>query len=141
MLTRKFDMSDDAYKWAKEIIRAARYRAKKKGQEFSLSFYDVIPPKYCPVLGMKLCFGKGRQDNSPSIDRFDNSIGYIKSNIRVISWKANRLKSNATTWELSRILSYMRQNDLSEKKAKASLRQATFRARHGHKNGHHYEVN
>jgi hypothetical protein len=33
-------------------------------------------------------------------DRKDNARGYVKDNVRVISWRANRLKSDATLEEL-----------------------------------------
>jgi hypothetical protein len=34
------------------------------------------------------------------VDRIDPNRGYIADNIWVISWKANRMKSNATLEEL-----------------------------------------
>jgi hypothetical protein len=41
--------------------------------------------------------GKGRQDdNSATIDRIDNARGYVRDNVLICSWKANRLKSDGT---------------------------------------------
>lgn len=75
----------------------ARWRAKRRDIPFTITVDDVHIPKRCPVLGIELVVStKGRTDNSPSLDRINNSKGYIPGNIIVISWIANRLKSNAT---------------------------------------------
>jgi hypothetical protein len=47
-------------------------------------------------------------DNSPSIDQIVPGGGYVPGNVRIISWKANRLKSNATIDDLEAILAYMK---------------------------------
>jgi hypothetical protein len=46
-------------------------------------------------------------EGSPSIDRIDNNGGYTVDNIAVISWRANRLKNNATSDELRQIAEWM----------------------------------
>lgn len=75
-------------------------RAKKKGLEFNITLDDLHLPKYCPILGMKLDYSTLPGWNSPSIDRIDNSKGYIKGNVMIVSIKANAMKSNATFDEL-----------------------------------------
>ncbi len=98
--------------WAKAAWRRLRSKAKQKGMAFNLTYKDLIPPKTCPVLGIELVIGGGRsyesQKNSPSVDRFDNSLGYLKENIRIISKRANSIKSDATAEEMSAVLAYMR---------------------------------
>lgn len=42
-----------------------------------------------------------------TLDRIDNSLGYVKVNIKVISSKANRLKNNGTIEEFKQIIEYM----------------------------------
>lgn len=83
---------------------------KKNGIDFDLTLDDVIVPENCPVLGIPLEHSKGRvSDNSPSIDRINPNGGYTKDNIIVVSWKANRLKSNASVDELIRVAMFYAQ--------------------------------
>jgi len=49
------------------------------------------------------------QDAAPSIDRVDNSKGYVPGNVRIISWRANRLKNDATVEEMELIIKYMKE--------------------------------
>jgi hypothetical protein len=92
----------------KRMVWHARSRAKQMGLDFDITAADVSVPTQCPVLGLRLEFGDGvKTDASPSIDRIDSSKGYTKDNIWVISWKANRLKSNATLEDVVRIAAAM----------------------------------
>lgn len=86
----------------------AATRAKKKGIVFDLKPEDIVIPDVCPVLGIKMERG-GAQWNSPSLDRFDNSKGYTPDNVRVISSRANQIKSDATAEELLRVLAYVQE--------------------------------
>lgn len=81
--------------------KAAKSRAEKKGLEFNIEESDIIIPEVCPLLEIPIEFGtKEHYDSSPSLDRIDNTKGYIKGNIWVISKKANTMKSSATLDEL-----------------------------------------
>lgn len=95
---------------AKQLTRVARRSAHFDG----LTWLDVLAvwPKddCCPVLGVPFVYGvpRGqRRDYAPSIDRFDPSKGYVRSNVSVISWRANRIKNNATADEVRRLLRWM----------------------------------
>lgn len=96
----------------KFILNNKRRQCKALGVEFSLDESDVSPlPTVCPVLGIVLNYvvTSGRpEDNSPSIDRFDNDLGYVHGNVRVISNRANRLKSDGTKEEHLKIAEYMK---------------------------------
>lgn len=92
----------------KYLLRQAKNNSKKKNIEFSIDQADIIIPEFCPVLNIPLSFEVGG-DNSPSIDRIDSSKGYIKGNVKVVSWRANNLKSNAQIWELENIIKYMKE--------------------------------
>jgi hypothetical protein len=86
---------------------------KRAGIEFTINFGELIWPEYCPILGIKLdYFVKGGvpQDNSPSFDRIDNTKGYVKDNVFIISNKANRLKNNGNIQELRKIIEYLENN-------------------------------
>lgn len=81
------------------LFSCSRRRAQKRGIEFSIDLSDIVIPEFCPILGVKLATGikQGRMnDLNPSLDRIDSSKGYVKGNVWVISWHANRLKHDAS---------------------------------------------
>lgn len=91
----------------KKIYNQLKQSAKKRGIEFSLSLTDINNlsfPITCPILEIPLKYHTDKpQDDSYSIDRIDNSLGYISGNIQVISYKANRAKNNLTNEELKKL--------------------------------------
>ena len=90
------------------LWNTAKFRAKRSNITFKLTLEDIKIPEFCPVFGIRLEHAIGiRGDNSPSLDRFNANDGYIPGNIRVISWKANRLKSNMTVDDCRKLLCYM----------------------------------
>ena len=85
------------------IWSRAKYRAKRKGWEFTLQQNDIVIPETCPLLGIPLICHRGQggqQGNSPSIDRKDSKKGYTPDNIWIISNRANTLKNDASLQEL-----------------------------------------
>jgi hypothetical protein len=86
----------------------AKVRAKQKKTEFSIYESDIVIPKICPIIGMKLVKGNGYLPNAMSLDRVDNTKGYVKGNVRVISRKANILKSNMDIQTLEKIIKYIK---------------------------------
>jgi hypothetical protein len=78
--------------------------AKSRGIEFSITktdLHDLSFPMTCPVLGIRLDWNRGTAgDDSYSIDRINNAIGYVPGNLVVISNRANSLKRDATLKEL-----------------------------------------
>ena len=80
--------------------------------EYNITVDDIPMPEYCPVLGIKLEVGIGkRQWSSPSIDRIDNTKGYIVGNVMIISLRANALKNDASIDEIRMILEYMERHN------------------------------
>ena len=85
------------------MFRRAKGRAKDCGLEFTIEKSDIVIPEYCPILGIKLEHHKGQsggRPSSPALDRIDNSKGYVKGNVVVISHLANMMKSSANEVEL-----------------------------------------
>ena len=86
-----------------------RIKSKCKREEipFDLDITDIVIPSHCPILGMAITPNHGRQGyypDSPSLDRINPKGGYLKGNVRIISNRANMLKSNATAEEMRLIL-------------------------------------
>lgn len=89
------------YKPSLAMLNNSKQRAKVSGIEHSLLLEDITIPDYCPVLGIKLETGDRKNHyNAPSIDRIDNTKGYHKDNIMIMSVKANMLKKDGTLDEL-----------------------------------------
>lgn len=93
-----------------ELLRNAKQRALKRGLEYSITADDITPlPVKCPALGITLQDPQGGHTwASYSLDRVDPSKGYIPGNVRVISHRANTIKSNASIEEVEGVLSYMK---------------------------------
>ncbi len=93
----------------KYLFFSAKARAKQRGEKFSLKMSDIIVPTHCPILGIKMRYNRVvKQDNSFSLDRINSNRGYTKSNIQVISLRANRIKNDATIEELLLIANYLK---------------------------------
>jgi hypothetical protein len=106
---RYAEMSESERK--RRIFSSARGNASSKNREFSITMSDVVWNVYCPVLGIKLNYGKPTKGklswDSPSLDRADPGKGYIPGNVVVMSWRANHIKMDSTLQELRSLISYL----------------------------------
>jgi hypothetical protein len=88
----------------KRIVTRVKSRAKKLNIDFNLGVEDIKIPTQCPILNIPIYkiagVKRGPKDNSPSVDRFDNTKGYVKGNVHIISNKANVMKNSASPKEL-----------------------------------------
>src|SRR3990167_90180 len=90
----------------RHCVGQAKIRSRKAGTQFSITFRNLLPiPEFCPVFRIKLNYEyrsgrRGFINDSPSIDRINPLLGYIPGNVRIISWKANRVKCNSTIDDL-----------------------------------------
>lgn len=92
------------YMWLK-----ARSRALRKGIPFTIEASDIVIPERCPLLGIVLRPGsKTVSRGSPTLDRKDSTLGYVKGNVWVISHKANAIKQDASLYELELLVSNLR---------------------------------
>lgn len=80
-------------------IRSTKQRAKQKGlpNDLTVEYLKSLYTSKCSYLHIQLNWNnKKGEDNSPSLDRIDNTKGYVKGNVQVISRLANQMKSTAT---------------------------------------------
>lgn len=91
------------------MFYSAKHRAKRDGLDFEIEKSDIIVPDFCPILGIPIfpCKG-GVGKTSPTLDRIQNSRGYVKGNVRVISHRANTLKNELTEDMLVKLLQYVK---------------------------------
>lgn len=100
-----------------KLWMGCKKRARQLGREFSIELSDIVIPEVCPVLGIpikikqRVADGSYLQNHSPSVDRVDNSRGYVKGNIEVISYKANRLKAHGSLEDFKKIVEYLQNRD------------------------------
>lgn len=80
---------------------AARNRARLKNLECSLTLEQVkqlLAPMVCEATGLELKWewtGTGKYNPwAPSLDRLNNSLGYIAGNVRVVCWAYNKARSD-----------------------------------------------
>lgn len=97
--------------YSRTVIKRLRESAVKKGVPMELTEADVdrllSTTVVCPVFGTPFTVGGVRHDDSPSFDCFIPALGYVLGNVHVISWRANRLKNNATLEDVERLLAWM----------------------------------
>lgn len=97
----------------KEMWTRAKRRSVRDSLDFNITIEDIEIPTHCPVLGLELFTSKEHaKDNSPSLDRINNTQGYIKGNVRVISHRANIIKSFGSAQEHLKIAKFMMQNQI-----------------------------
>ncbi len=115
--------------WQRRNHRAAyqRFMAKPKnrmlylykkailrGHPFEIRLRYVLvenPPTHCACCGKKLDYSTGRgtdKRDSPSLDRWDNSQGYTLENTKVICYRCNELKRDASLDEMKVVVRYMK---------------------------------
>lgn len=82
------------------MVRRASHRAKLKKVNFDITWEDIEYVEICPILEITLNWGEtsnegGRNIDTPSLDRINPELGYIKGNVKIISNLANMMKNSA----------------------------------------------
>ena len=111
------DMSDPYY--FKRRVSTIKARAKYRNYDFNLDgeYLKAIWPEdgKCPALGLTMKTGNIRtadpseRDCFPSLDRIDNTKGYVKGNVHWVSLKANRIMSDGTPEEVMKVALFFQQ--------------------------------
>ena len=87
-------------KWLEYKLAEIKAKCLRDNIEFNLFIDDLDVPNFCPALGIPLGRRKGYSDHTPSFDRINPLRGYTKDNVVIVSWRANRAKSNLSPTEL-----------------------------------------
>ena len=85
------------------LHQVAKARAKKYSTQFEISVDDIIIPDVCPVCESTIVSpeqGKFWIPHTPSVDRIDSSLGYVKGNVWVICRSCNSKKRDFTPTSL-----------------------------------------
>ena len=91
------------------LLKSAEKRAKQNGLPFTLTREDFLPlPETCPVYGTPLVYGSAIRTNaSATLDKIIPEKGYVKGNVKIVSWRANTLKNAATLNDLKALVRYV----------------------------------
>lgn len=99
-------------------VRRIGTKCRQLGLPFDLDedYLRSIWVETCPVFGVPLTRGERMNPNNAELDRFVPALGYTKGNVSFMSSRANRIKRDATTDELSKLASWAssKQLDLQE---------------------------
>jgi hypothetical protein len=126
----------DPVGYARSLIRNAKKRSKQQ-PEVQPEWIAKKLEEGCPVLGAPFSDGalhsQRQQPMSPTLDKFDPKGEYTKSNVWVISSKANTIKSDATTKEILQVYCWTAIVDTLKRTLSATqfwLARATMITRH-----------
>lgn len=87
---------------------AKKANAARAGWKWEIDFGDIEWLTHCPILGVELnYFTPVRVENSPSFDQIDPGKGYVKGNIQIMSWRANRIKNDGSAEEHRRVADWL----------------------------------
>lgn len=90
---RRAAIKDDPAGWLRLLLKSAAARASKRGLAFTITTEDIPLPTHCPVFGWTLHYGSTPRDLAgASLDRLNNTLGYVPGNVRIVSWRANDLR-------------------------------------------------
>lgn len=94
------------------LYKSAEKRAKEKNLDFDITeeYLLSIAPDECPVFKTAFVWGynrRGYSQDSPTLDRVFNNLGYIKENVVFISKKANTAKSSYQCHDLYKLADWL----------------------------------
>jgi hypothetical protein len=111
-------------------MRATRILSYSRREGIPIGFSSVgefatylksIAPSKCPVFGKRLTTGNGQShDWSPSVDKIIPSKGYVRGNIQIMSYMANKMKQDATPSQLKQFAQWVIKENDSAKQSTTS---------------------
>lgn len=92
-------------KKAQGLWRSCQSRATERGLPFTITPLDIqgLLGTRCPALGVRW---KTIGPWSPTVDRIFPEVGYVPSNIIIVSRMANQIKSNATLGDIGKVYNF-----------------------------------
>lgn len=105
---RRWSREDRRQNPEKSLHRSCRKRSLKSGLDFDIDISDIVIPEKCPILEEPLMYCGPDRLYWPTVDRIDNTKGYVKGNVRVISYKANMMKCDMLLWQVENLIAYMK---------------------------------
>jgi hypothetical protein len=101
----------DPHYYVKKIFRERRRVSANKGIPFDIEIHDILDvPNVCPILGIPMFNGGPNCPNNPSLDKIRPELGYTKGNIQWVSFRANRIKCDATLEEVEKLYKWYKEN-------------------------------
>ena len=92
-------------------MRSCRARAKEKSLAFDIDTDYIVSiwTGICPVFKTELDINSKRgQKGHAQLDKIDPKLGYIRGNVVWLSERANRIKDDATTEDLEKLLQWLK---------------------------------
>lgn len=95
------------------LVTSAKRRASTLDVPFDLDanhIKDIWPADgLCPILKTPLAAGNllENRNQSASLDRITPALGYIRGNVQIVSFRANRLKGDGTLEEFRILVDYL----------------------------------
>lgn len=80
-----------------QLIKDSKKRAKERNLEHNITIETLVLPVKCPIFKTPFRIGS---EYTYSLDRINNTKGYTVDNVKVISKKANQVKSNMSYSEI-----------------------------------------
>lgn len=103
----KLSEEEKFYRCVASNIKGSRSRAKERNFEHDIEIEDFEYHTHCPILNIAYTYLEGSM-SAPSLDRVDTTKGYVKGNVKIISRRANSLKSDASISDIEKLLKYMK---------------------------------
>ena len=85
----------------------AKQRAKRQVLPFTITVEDIVIPETCPIFGTPLIWSETPTNDMPTLERIIPALGYVPGNIAVISFRANRIKNDASLAELKQLVAWL----------------------------------